>query len=341
MSEPHLSPSVQHRYLRERTPPKLRYSGGSVEEWQGQLRPRVHDMLGLPFDERPALEPRTWWRQTGELGTIDKISFTAEPYSDVVGYFCVPHGLQPPYPTVICLQGHSTGMHKSIAREREDETQPMEIEGDRDFGLGAMRQGYAALCLEQRSFGYRREQVQDVVSSHGCHDAAMHALMLGRTLAGERVFDVDRGIDYLSERGDVDMSRVGVMGNSGGGTVSIYAAAVLDRVCFAMPSCAFCTYADSIMSIYHCADNYVPGLLRWAESPDVLGLFAPKPVVVVNGRDDPIFPLDGVRAAFADLQAIYAAAGHADRCRLVIGEGGHRFYAEQGWKELHALLDQG
>src|SRR5690606_13829006 len=134
-----------------------------------------------------------------------------------------------------------------------------------------------------RSLGLRREQHQEKVSSHGCQDAVMHALMLGRTVAGERVYDVDRGIDYLTSRGDVDMKRIGVMGNSGGGTVTINAAAVLPRISFAMPSCSFCTYADSIMSIYHCADNYIPGILQYAEASDVMGLFAPKPLVVVTG----------------------------------------------------------
>lgn len=338
MPELNLSPSGNHRYLVERTEPALSYGGGPVPEWQAQLRPKLRELLGMPDGERLPLDVATWWEQKHDLGTIEKLSFVAEPGSDIVAYFCVPHGAEPPYPTMICLQGHTTGMHHSIARERDDETVPMESEGDRDFALGAMRRGFAALCIEQRSFGDRREQDQAAVSTHGCHDAAMHALMLGRTLAGERTFDVDRGIDYLEARGDIDLTRVGVMGNSGGGTVTTYAAALLDRVRFAMPSCSFCTYADSLMSVYHCADNYVPGLLRWAEQADVLGLFAPKPVVVVAGRDDPLFPIPGVHKAFEELRAIYAAAGSPDSCRLVVGDGGHRFYAEPGWNALLELI---
>jgi pimeloyl-ACP methyl ester carboxylesterase len=129
------------------------------------------------------------------------------------------------------------------------------------------------------------------------------------------------------------------MGNSAGGTTAIYAAALLDRVAFAMPSCSFCTYHNSWMDIYHCACGYVPGLLQIAEMADVLGLFAPKPVVVVAGREDPIQPLTGVTEAFGALQAIYAAAGAAQQCRLVIGDGGHRFYADEGWSALVTLLD--
>ncbi|MGW0231542.1 alpha/beta hydrolase family protein [Actinopolymorpha singaporensis] len=334
-----LSPSQNHRYLVQHTTPALRFPGGDVAAWQERLRPKLRELLGMPEPTQLPLRVRTLWRSELELGTVEKVAFAAEPHSDVLAYFCVPRDRPAPYPTVICLQGHSTGMHVSIARERDDENVPFAVDGDRDFALGALRHGFAALCIEQRSFGYRREQAQAATSPHGCHDAAMQALVLGRTLVGERAFDVDRGIDYLTERGDVDLSRLGVMGNSGGGTATIYAAALLDRVRFAMPSCAFCTYADSVMNIYHCADNYVPGLLRWAEAADVLGLFAPKPVVVVAGRDDPIFPLAGVRRAFDDLRTIYAASGADRRCRLVIGDGGHRFYEEQAWQALLEVLD--
>ena len=166
----------------------------------------------------------------------------------------------------------------------------------------------------------------------------MHALMLRRTLAGERVYDVDRGLDYLAQRGDADLSRTGIMGLSGGGAISIYAAALLPRITFAMPACCFCTFRDSIMSLYHCQDNYLPGLLRHAEMADVLGLFAPKPVVVVAGSQDPLFPLRATEKAFRDLRRIYRACGAEAQCRLVVGEGGHRFYAADAWPVLAKLL---
>lgn len=337
-TEPAFSPSINHQRLREAIVPSQAYEGGSVCSWQQRLRPRIRELLGIPAVDRPPLNERLLWSEQTTLGRIDKLVFTAEEGADVPAYFCVPDGVQPPYRTVICLQGHSTGMHNSIGRQRDDESEPLEVEGDRDFALSAMRNGFAALCIEQRAFGYRREQLQDKTSPHGCHDAAMQALMLGRTLAGERVFDVDRGLDYLEARGDIDMDRVGVMGNSGGGTVSIYAAAVLERIHFVMPSCSFCSFAESIMTIYHCADNYIPGLLREAEASDVLGLFAPKPVVVVAGADDPIFPISGVRPEFNKLRRIYDDTGAGDQCRLVIGDGGHRFYAAPAWQQLSALL---
>ena len=312
--------------------PSLGYRGGPVETWQQALRHKLQELIGEMPLARPPLNVRRLWQRNHPLGSIEKIVFTSEPYCDVPAYVCIPAGAPRPLTFMICLQGHSTGMHLSIGVDQQDEVTPVDVEGDRDFALGCMQRGIAALCIEQRSFGERGERRQEMIDQFNtCHDAAMQALMMGRTLAGERVFDVDRAIDYLETRGDVDMGRIGVMGNSGGGTISMFAAALLPRIAFAMPSCNFCTFRDSIMSIYHCADNYIPHLLKYAETSDVLGLFAPKPVVIVAGEEDFIFPIDGVRKAFADLQDIYRAAGAGDRCHLVVGNGGHRFYAEDAW----------
>jgi hypothetical protein len=65
--------------------------------------------------------------------------------------------------------------------------------------------------------------------------------------------------------------------------------------------------------------------------PDLAGLIAPRPLIVVAGRDDDIFPIAAVREAFTTIQAVYDAAGASDACELVVGDGGHRFYADDAW----------
>ena len=336
----YLMPSEQHRHDMDRLEPSLAFEGGDVQQWRRRLKRKVRRLLGDWPSERTPLDVRRIWSRPHPLGSIEKIVFRSEPRADVPAYVCLPANAAPPYPFVVCLQGHSSGMHNSIGVEREDNSKAMQVAGDRDFALGCMQHGVGALCIEQRAFGERREQEPGNEAAQRCHEAAMHALMLGRTLVGERVYDVDRGLDYLAGRGDVDMGRVGVMGNSGGGTVSVFAAAVLPRLAFAMPSCYFCTFRDSIMSIHHCVCNYIPGLLKVAEMPDVMGVFAPKPVVIVAGKDDEIFPIRATRRAFRDLKKIYRACGAEKRCHLVVGEEGHRFYADAAWPVLLKELDR-
>lgn len=114
----------------------------------------------------------------------------------------------------------------------------------------------------------------------------------------------------------------------------MFSAAVLPRLQYCMPSCYFCSFEHSIMAMGHCWCNYIPNLLACAEMSDVMGLFAPRPVVIVAGREDDIFPIEATRTQFKKLKRIYRAAGAPDRCHLVEGTGGHRFYAGLAWPQI-------
>ncbi len=342
MNANNFSPSACHSHIFESSTRELEWGPDAypnVGRWQDLLRRKIADLTGLNrMTAADDLAIESVWKQDDDLGTIEKIVFTSEPFAEVPAYVCLPSNAKPPYTFFICVQGHSTGMHNSIGRSFDDEFVAAMPEGDRDFALGCMKRGIAALCIEQRSFGYRQESLQANRAAGYCHEAVMHALMLGRTLVGERVFDIRRGVDYLRGRGDAAMDRIGLMGNSGGGTTTMFGAALLPEIGFAMPSCYFNTFKASIMSLYHCSCNYVPHILRYAEMSDVMGLFAPRKLVVVAGREDPIFPLEATEASFVRLKDIYRAAGAEDNCRLVVGEGGHRFYADDAWPVMQSYL---
>lgn len=335
----HLAPSQYHQHVMGGLTQECRYQGEEVSTWQQAVRARVAACLGLiPRAEAPPpVHVYTLWQRDHTLGTIEKLIFTSEQYVDVPAYLCLPSQGAPPYPCVICLQGHTTGMHLSIGVDRHDETTPIVVEDDTDFALQAMRQGYAALCIEQRSFGERQETVQPQHLDYLCHQAAMNALLLGRTLLGERIDDIDRAIDLLAQRGDIDLARLGILGHSGGGTASLFAAAMLPRIRFAVPAGYFSSFRASIQSMFHCVCNYVPGLYRIAEMGDIAGLIAPRPLLLVSGDADGIFPLDAARGEFHHVQQIYAAAGAPEACRHLVCSGGHRFFAEATWSALRTM----
>lgn len=331
----HFFPSVYHKHIMDTELPKLTYKGGDVKTWQKKLRRKVRELLGVCPKKRVPLNVRSIWKQDHRLGTIEKVVFTSEPYADVPAYVCLPKNGEPPYPFMICLQGHSSGMHNDIRVDREDEFKTVKVsKKGADRAISCMKRGIAALCIEQRSFGERRELVQEHRASSHCHDAFMQAVMLGRTLIGERVFDIDRGIDYLATRDDADMKRIGCTGNSGGGTATVFASAVLSRITHAIPSCSFGLFRNSKMNHYHCACGYVPRIMQYAEMADVMGLFAPKPVVVVAGRKDPIVPEKAVREGFRHLKKIYKAACAEKHCHLVMGNEGHMFYEKEAWEKM-------
>ena len=365
---PDFSPSLVHRRLAAETERSHAYphdkedAEGDIAAWRAAWRAKLVELLGLHRmpgrggSDPPPLNPRTLWRreQRDALGTIEKLVFTAERGADVPAYLCLPHESAPggrPLPVFICLQGHTSGMHLSIACDAADEHTPISVKGERDLALHCLRRGIAALCIEQRAFGERAERAQEDVCRHnGCHDALMHALILGRTLMGERVYDVTRGISLLhelaGERGNelpIDPSRLGCMGHSSGGMVSMFTAAVDERVRWAMLSCNFSRYDESVMRVYRCGDTYIPSLLLHAEIAEIVGLIAPRPVVIVSGTQDPIVPVESARREFERVRAIYADAEAADRCRHVVcggGGGGHRFYADAAWDAMLPLMEE-
>ena len=99
------------------------------------------------------------------------------------------------------------------------------------------------------------------VGNSSCQTLASHLLLYGISLAGLRVQEAQRAFDYLVSREDVDASRIGCFGFSGGGLLAAYTAALDERI-QATVLCAFTnTFKGSIMGVRHCIDNYLPGVL--------------------------------------------------------------------------------
>jgi len=247
----------------------------------------------------------------------------------------LPDGVENP-PVMICLQGHSTGMHISLGRAKYDGDEEMVKGGDRDFCIRALKEGFAAIALEQRNLGESKGDK----SLPKCGTAALTTLLLGRTTIGERVWDVMRLIDVIEiEFADkVDTKTICCLGNSGGGTTTAYLAALEDRLTLVMPSCAMCTYKDSIGGIEHCACNFVPGIAKWFDMDDLIAMACPKYYIQVNGNADPIFLISGAKDVFERGRKTYESQGVGDRCVHVIGDGGHRFFADDSWPYVHKFI---
>jgi hypothetical protein len=103
------------------------------------------------------------------------------------------------------------------------------------------------------------------------------------------------------------------------------------RIKLAVVSCAFCTFEDSWLSLPHCACGYLPGIMNVADMPDIGGLIAPRRLLIVAGKKDPLARFAGVEQGVQRMRQIFAAAGRESHVRLVAGEGGHQFYPELAW----------
>lgn len=320
--------------------PALAYDGSvSVEEWQKTAKAKLEELLGLPLVKCEA-DFKIVKETACEDYTRYDFTYQSEPGYYVPCALLVPANAQGPLPVAICLQGHSTGMHISFG-EAKFPNDPKTIAGGRDFAVRAVKEGFCAIAMEQRYMGQCGPTESGTPACiGGAENAAMGALLMGRTAIGERVWDVQRLIDLIESEltNFIDSKKIILMGNSGGGTATFYASCMEERIALSMPSCAVCTYDASIMAMNHCPCNFIPRIRKYFNMGDLGVLIAPRPFVLVCGEQDPIFPLPGVKESFAVIKSAYDNLGKSELCHMVIGNGGHQFYPDDAWPIAKAML---
>lgn len=325
------------KLLIQKVTPSMAYDGGDALTWQASARVQLGKLLGMNRFQKVEPQLEIEYEKKIEGATELRFTFASEEGYRVPCHLLLPDGVEKP-PVIICLQGHSKGMHISLGRPKYDGDIISISGGDRDFCVRAVKEGFAAIALEQRNFG---ECGGDEKGPH-CLESSMTNLLMGRTTIGERVWDTGRLIDVLEESFSdrVDVDTICCMGNSGGGTATAYIAALEDRVKLAMPSCAMCTYKDSIGAMYHCTCNYVPHIAEYFDMGDLMAMAYPKYFIQVSGKEDAIFPIDAAKIVFDQGKRLYNVMEAGDRCVFIAGNGGHRFYADDAWPHVHALLNR-
>ena len=325
-----------HKTLTAIEKPSLSYTDGAdFSVWKNQIQERFFDLTGLTKIPRNACPLNVQVESETQKDGYKQIRFVFESEKDafVPCYLLIPDTGKEKYPVAITLQGHSSGFHNSIGEPKSDKEED-QIEWRKQFAVQAVKRGFIALAIEQRGMGERRPNgaLQSMASM--CEYEAHIAFLLGRTLAGERAWDVSKAIDALSFFPQCDTEKILITGNSGGGTASFYSACFDKRIKLCVPSCSFCSYETSIMSIYHCACNFIPRAYEYFEMQDLSCLIAPRPLAIVAGEKDHIFPIDGVRKGFETVQAVYALAGAEANCRLVETPMAHWWCEDIVWETI-------
>jgi dienelactone hydrolase len=321
------------------TTPALHFDGSQkLDVWQAEARAKLNELLCLPLEHCDSAFEITEQLDQGTHTEI-KFTFQSEPGYFIPCHLLVPKEADKPRPVVICLQGHSTGKHISLGQKKYECDTDEKLK-TRDFARQAVQNGFCAVVFDQRYMGVAG--LTETGAPHCLQSySAQSAILMGRTPIGERVWDIMRLIDLMEDKLTqyIDTKKIICLGNSGGGTATFYAACMDERISLAVPSCAVCTYEQSIMAMFHCACNYIPHIRKYFDMGDLGCLIAPRPLVVVSGMFDKIFPISGAEASFAIIKSAYEQVGKGNLCRMVKGDGGHQFYPDEAWPIIHELLN--
>ncbi|WP_160032963.1 alpha/beta hydrolase family protein [Paenibacillus sp. An7] len=294
--------------------------------WRKTLTERLILLLGK-FPEYPAsLAPVLLERTERPDHIRERIEITTYEGLRMPMYILSPlESRHEPRPVVLALHGHGYGSREIVGLEADSAERTGSPGLHKDFALEWVRRGFIVIAPELLGFGDRRltEDLTDDPKKSSCQRLALALLMAGETLAGYRVYETMRALDYIELREEADVKRIGCMGISGGGMIASLVSALDERIGAAVISGYANTFEDSILSRNHCLDNYIPGILREARMADLIGLIAPRPLLIEAGSEDQVFPLAGAKRAYTILEQIYETAGVKEKLAADFFTGGH------------------
>ena len=311
------------------TTPPYRFQGTTRDEWEvwrSEFREQLWDLLGVgdrpwqpygPDDLRAEVEERIrigdddgLWRELVWLYTEEGLRVPA--------YLFLPAEADGPRPAIVVFPGHGAiAQTAGLDRFRSSY--------QRANALELARAGFVTLTMELRGFG--------MLSALGHLQIDAAARLVGRTWYGLLVQDGMRSLDYLLTRPEVDPTRIGATGIGAGGALTMYTAALDDRLKVALVSSYLGEYVVTSLDEEHCPCNDIPGILRYAEMGDVAALIGPRPVMFVNGRRDPS-TTNAARGSFAIVQQVYRLLGVPQRAKLIEPEEMGHYFDNQlaiGW----------
>jgi hypothetical protein len=318
---------------------------GDTPAWQLLARNKLRELMGIDF--RSPLEG-AFSAIAGPLTATPDICrqtyyvLTAQRRHVPATIVWNPKYNGQPLPVMICLQGHTSGAHISWGEARL----PMDatrITNGGDFAIQAVRHGHVAICIEQNGFGERREQAVRHRWDHPCIDACNRALLLGRTVLGDRVTDVMTVIDWLqSHPADLpatSVNQIRAMGNSAGSETALFTMALDGRIEAAIASGCVGAWRKTSGTRKTCPDTVIPGILRWFEYSDILALCAPRPLLVLSGADDHIYPYRLAAECVEEARPAYQDLNASRHLQAIRGPFGHRFYPDIAWPAFLNLIN--
>ena len=185
--------------------------------------------------------------------------------------------------------------------------------------------GMTAVIIDPLGQGERKLYPELDFSSVREHNLTGKQLWLAGEFFGlYRVYDAKRAVDYMVSRKDIDPSRLGVAGVSGGGTLSSYTFALDRRIAAAAPSCFITTYKRNFDNELPTDSEQIPQG-AWSGGGEMIDLIisrAPAPCLVLSVEND-YFDPRGTAESVKEAQKIYSLLGKKDNISLFVGPGSH------------------
>ena len=307
---------------------------GNFKKWKKAARAKVLECMMTPPKAAAAWDMEVLGEEQRDGYKAQKIAFNINAYSRITAYLLIPDG-KGPFPTVNALHDH--GAHLFIGKEKmirpfftqEEQDAPekqalcQEILDDADawarqlcdnqyVGDYLARHGYVVFSADAPMWGERGRK--EGVDRNKYDLIAGNMMMLGRDLSAFMTYDDISSTEFLASLPMVDAKRIGCVGCSMGAYRSWMLSALSDRIKAGASICWMITTDAQLTRRFGRKENggfanCIPGLRQYLDYPHIASLACPKPMLFINGTKDKLFPVPGVKDAFAEMHKVWKSQG--------------------------------
>jgi cephalosporin-C deacetylase-like acetyl esterase/pimeloyl-ACP methyl ester carboxylesterase len=306
-------------------------SRADAEGYVQFVRQKIRESFG-PFPEKTPLKPRITGVVERDAYRIEKVLFESRPEFLVTANLYVPKERKLPLPGVVGSCGHSANGKAAGAYQ--------------SFAQGLARQGYVVLIFDPIGQGERLQYPNEKLESEVGVGVREHLscgnqqYLVGEFFGAWRAWDGIRALDYLLSRPEVDPKHVGITGNSGGGTLTMWLTGLEPRWTMSAPSCAVTSFRRNFQNELPTDTEQCPPkiLALGLDHDDFLAALAPKPVIIMAQEKD-YFDARGSEAAYQRLRKLYALLGAEQNIRLHVGPDEHG-YSQPNREAMYGFFNE-
>ena len=313
----------------------------NFKKWKKAARAKVFECMMTPPKAAAAWDMEVLGEEQREGYKAQKIAFNINAYSRITAYLLIPDGGAGKFPTVVALHDH--GAHLFIGKEKmirpffiaseeldadgkiseKKKAANQEVLDDADAWVNQLyegqyvgdylaKHGYVVLSIDAPMWGERGRK--EGVDRNKYDLIAGNMMMLGRDLSAFMTYDDIASTEFLASLPMVDAKRIGCVGCSMGAYRSWMLSALSDRIRVGASICWMITTDAQLTRRFGRKENggfanCFPGLRQYLDYPHIASLACPKPMLFINGTKDKLFPVPGVKDAFAEMHKVWKSQG--------------------------------
>lgn len=295
-----------------------------------EIKAKARDIFAI--DKICSFTEKTELRENGKALEYD--DYTLKKYSLKICdgltsavYVLMPKSLSKKANGVVALCGHGYGVRQILNISKKGNKKHFNYIDNyqKSFAVELAKRGNVVIAPELFGFGEARlsHDLWKPFYISSCDELSHHLLPYGLTTASVRIAQALMCVKVLRKMDEVDENKVSLMGISGGGLTALYAS-VLDDSIYKTVICGYVnTFKDSILSMWHCPDNYIPRILEVGEIYDFASALSPKELFIESGTKDKLFPIGASEYAHEKIKSVYSRMNAEDKLHIDIFDGKH------------------